>query len=120
MKKFLMTLLVVGLVVLTGCKKNQVVDAPGGPPISESAAPTEESPVEVIDVPFVSDDGYVNEADEDMLEVSVDQYEVRRGDTLWSIAKRVYGDGKRWRDIASANGISNPRRLRVGQSLVIP
>lgn len=45
---------------------------------------------------------------------------VRRGDTLWSIAAHYYGDGKRWRDIASANNISNAGQLRVGATLVIP
>jgi 5'-nucleotidase/UDP-sugar diphosphatase len=47
-------------------------------------------------------------------------YVVQNRDTLWSIAARHYGDGKRWRDIAAANGISNERRLMVGQTLVLP
>jgi len=45
---------------------------------------------------------------------------VSRGDTLWSLASRHYGNGQRWRDIAAANGINNERQLRVGQRLVIP
>jgi nucleoid-associated protein YgaU len=45
---------------------------------------------------------------------------VRRGDTLWSIAQRTYGDGKRWRDIAAANPGIEPTRLKVGQTLVLP
>ncbi|MCC5828201.1 MAG: LysM peptidoglycan-binding domain-containing protein [Phycisphaeraceae bacterium] len=45
---------------------------------------------------------------------------VQRGDTLWSIAVRHYGDGQRWRDIASANNITNPQSLRVGQVLQLP
>lgn len=47
-------------------------------------------------------------------------YEVRRGDTLWRIAEKQLGSGTRWREIASANGISNPSRLRVGARLSIP
>jgi len=47
-------------------------------------------------------------------------YTVQRKDTLWSIAMRFYGDGKRWREIAQANGISDPSRLPVGATLVIP
>lgn len=47
-------------------------------------------------------------------------HRVVRGDTLWSLAERYYGDGKRWRDIAQANGITNERRLIVGTELVIP
>jgi len=45
---------------------------------------------------------------------------VVRGDTLWSIAKRYYGDGKRYTDIMRANGITDPKKLRVGQQLIIP
>ena len=45
---------------------------------------------------------------------------VKQGDTLSGIAHEVYGDAGRWREIASANRISNPRRLQPGQVLVIP
>jgi nucleoid-associated protein YgaU len=45
---------------------------------------------------------------------------VRKGETLWSIAAQRYGDGKRWREIADANGIDDPRKLAVGMELVIP
>jgi len=45
---------------------------------------------------------------------------VQRGDTLWSIAARYYGDGQRWRDIGRANGITNEHRLRIGQRLQLP
>ena len=47
-------------------------------------------------------------------------YGVQKGDTLWSIARRVYGNGQRWTDLAEANGITNPKMLRVGQSLIVP
>ena len=45
---------------------------------------------------------------------------VRRGDTLWSIATRMYGNGQRWREIQHANLGVEPRKLRVGQELVVP
>ncbi|MDX1683354.1 MAG: LysM domain-containing protein, partial [Phycisphaeraceae bacterium] len=51
---------------------------------------------------------------------ATDTYKVKKGDTLWSIAQRHYGDGKRWREIASANNISDPGKLRVGQTLTLP
>lgn len=47
-------------------------------------------------------------------------YKVRRGDTLSGIAKRLYGDEKRWRDIAAANPALNPKRLRAGQIINVP
>jgi nucleoid-associated protein YgaU len=47
-------------------------------------------------------------------------HEVQAGDTLFAIAQRAYGNGNRWREIASANGIANPRKLQPGTVLVIP
>jgi LysM repeat protein len=52
-------------------------------------------------------------------------YVVKKGDTLWSIAKKYYGDGKQWRKILDANTKSlstagNTKTLRVGFQLVIP
>lgn len=44
-------------------------------------------------------------------------YVVRRGDTLFSIARRF---GTTIGAIAQANGLSNPRYIRAGQSLIIP
>ena len=45
---------------------------------------------------------------------------VTRGDSLWSIAFKEYGDPGDWRLIASANNIDNPRILNPGQELIIP
>ncbi|MFQ5796574.1 MAG: HEAT repeat domain-containing protein [Candidatus Bipolaricaulia bacterium] len=49
-------------------------------------------------------------------------YQVQEGDSLWEIAKQVYGDGTKWTVIAEANGIDveSPRSLRVGELLTIP
>ncbi len=50
------------------------------------------------------------------------EYEVKRGDSLWSIAQRVYGDASRNRDIRDANkGKIGPNDTLVeGTILVIP
>lgn len=45
---------------------------------------------------------------------------VRQGDSLWSLAAEEYGDAGQWRTIAAANGLDNPRRLRTGETLVVP
>lgn len=45
---------------------------------------------------------------------------VRDGDSLWSIAGRVYSDPTRWLDLGKANQIQDPRRLTVGQVLRVP
>jgi len=48
------------------------------------------------------------------------RWTVRQGDNLALIADREYGEPRRWRPIAEANGIDNPRILRPGQHLIIP
>lgn len=47
-------------------------------------------------------------------------YTVKKGDTLFHIARERYGDGKQWQKIASANPGVTPSSLRVGQTLVVP
>ncbi|HQZ68272.1 MAG TPA: LysM peptidoglycan-binding domain-containing protein [Planctomycetaceae bacterium] len=47
-------------------------------------------------------------------------YTVLRGDTLSSIAARVFRDATVWREIARANNIRDPRRLEPGRILTIP
>lgn len=51
---------------------------------------------------------------------AVGTHTVRAGDTLWSIAQRELGDGRRHTDIAELNGIRDPNRINVGQTLRIP
>lgn len=51
---------------------------------------------------------------------AVRTYVVRAGDTLFSIAQEVYGDGQHWEVIAEANGLDSNNKLRVGDELVIP
>ena len=46
-------------------------------------------------------------------------YTVKKGDTLWSIATRFYGDGTRWRELASKNGVGDPRKLQIGKVLTL-
>jgi Contractile injection system tube protein/LysM domain len=45
---------------------------------------------------------------------------VRHGDTLPSLAFQYLGDATRWRAIAHANEIDDPRRLTPGAALTIP
>lgn len=47
-------------------------------------------------------------------------YVVRRTDTLSGIAEQAYGDPAPWREIARANGISDPRNLEPGAVLALP
>lgn len=47
-------------------------------------------------------------------------YLVKRGDTLSTIAAKVYRDVTLWRPIAEANRIDDPRHLPIGSRLSIP
>jgi 5'-nucleotidase len=49
-------------------------------------------------------------------------HKVKKGDTLSSIAKEVYGDANLWKKIADANKdkIPNPNKLKIGTVLTIP
>jgi LysM repeat protein len=49
-------------------------------------------------------------------------YVVESGDTLFSISRKFYNSPKRWKDILDANkkDIRDPKKLTVGQTLVIP
>lgn len=44
-------------------------------------------------------------------------YTVREGDTLWTIAKQLYGDGAKWESIAKANP---NKAITAGEILSIP
>src|SRR4051812_38687713 len=47
-------------------------------------------------------------------------YQVKRGDTLWRIAAREYGDTSVWPEIEHRNRLSFPRRLLIGMTLNLP
>jgi nucleoid-associated protein YgaU len=48
------------------------------------------------------------------------QKTLKQGEQLWMLAAEEYEDPSRWRAIAEANGIDNPRKPPVGRNLVIP
>lgn len=45
---------------------------------------------------------------------------VVQGDSLWALSAKEYGQPEQWREIATANGLANPRRLRTGERIVLP
>lgn len=58
---------------------------------------------------------------EDLTPINSGRYHtVVKGDTLWAIAQKYYGNGSRYPEIAKANNISNPDVISVGQKLLIP
>ncbi len=47
-------------------------------------------------------------------------YQVQKGDYLWDIAVRAYGDGFKWVEIAKTNNITNPDIIFTGTELRLP
>ena len=47
-------------------------------------------------------------------------YTVVKGDSLWKIAVRAYGDGYQWIKVASANKLKHPNVIHPGNVFIIP
>ncbi len=54
------------------------------------------------------------------ISISGATYEIQKGDTLWNIALRAYGDGYRWSEIARENKLSQPNLIHSGNILILP
>jgi nucleoid-associated protein YgaU len=126
------TLVAVGLVaalgLTQGCQRDQKVETTSAPlyeprplsePVTMDLPPSPRSPAPVTIDPVGHGWSGVEAAP---LPVPAAEriYVVQRGDTLWSIAARHYGDGKKLQQIAAANGMSDPNKLQVGQRLILP
>lgn len=48
------------------------------------------------------------------------EWRVMKGDTLWEIAREVYGDPHEWEEIADENDIEDPRKLQTRTVLELP
>lgn len=51
---------------------------------------------------------------------SVQVYEVQDGDSLWTIAEKLYKNGYKWSDLAQTNKIINPNIIEKGMKLIVP
>ncbi|HVF69663.1 MAG TPA: LysM peptidoglycan-binding domain-containing protein [Xanthomonadales bacterium] len=52
--------------------------------------------------------------------ITTGNYTIKKGDTLWDIAVRAYGDGYKWKDLARTNKLSNPDLILEGTKLNLP
>lgn len=71
---------------------------------------------------FITDQTGAVPRQQDNAPTAKGSYTVLNNDSLWKIAKKLYGDGSKWKDIYSANTsvIANPNVIKAGMSLVIP
>lgn len=46
-------------------------------------------------------------------------YTVRNGDSFWSISKKLYGTGSRYKEIAETNNLDINAVLRIGDELIV-
>jgi len=53
-------------------------------------------------------------------QITEERYTVVKGDNLWKIAVRAYGDGYKWPQIAQANKLVNPNLIHPGNVLILP
>ena len=47
-------------------------------------------------------------------------YKVERGDTLYTISQKIYGDTDHVQKICELNQITDPDRIRDGQKIILP
>ena len=123
------TLMVSGL-VLVGCgshstgvpSDSSVTDvstpapAPAAAPAYTPPTPVAAQPVTYDTMPAANSGAAANSG----MAMAGGSYTVKRGDTLYSIARKSYGDGKQWQKIAAANPGLRPESLKVGQTITIP
>lgn len=87
----------------------EVAQAPPAP--DAPAAPTAPSPPTAgMDSPQVETPSTIGDS----------TYKTVKGDHLWGIAVRAYGDGYKWVEIAKANNLTNPNLIFVDQELTLP
>ena len=143
--KWISTLLLAGVVTMTGCKSSNtstVADVPAGSPSGPSPITSAQDPsfgstgpvaLKAGPTPAATYGAY-NPAPVDSFTLSAPapvapaapapssggNYVVRQGDTLWSISRAHYGTGQRWKDIVNANPGLSPEKMPVGRPIVLP
>lgn len=119
MKKIMLVALTMAMAASVGCqnnKKSALSEVPPPPPAMEpvSMEPVQVEPVQT--VPAYTEPVPMT----DTQATSGNTYTVKKGDTIFSIARSVYGSNSRAKDIIAANPGIDPNKIKVGQTLVLP
>lgn len=110
------------LVGTLGCKKepDQRISVDQDPPFrTEAELLPDETTIETDEI-AVNDTGTDDETINANASAGPGKHVIVKGDTLYSLAKRYLGHGRRWKEIQAANPGLDPKKLRVGQEIVIP
>lgn len=62
----------------------------------------------------------VQKLEETQEPITGEKYTVKKGDSLWLIALRTYGDPYQWSEIAKVNKLVNPSIIHPGNEFVLP
>jgi len=120
--RYALALLLVAMVGLTGChKKNKditmAVNEPPSQSLDELSAVPAPEPTPAVVVPYPAAPVYQAPAPAPTGERT---YIAQPKDTLWGIATRELGNGRRWHDIADINPGLTPQNLKAGQTIKLP
>ena len=134
--KHLFAFAAVSLIALVGCNKNKkpaVASKDANPKITEVAPPApvhqpvvQQQPIVVQPVTTVTPvvdtpEPVVSKPVKDATgPVAGKSYTVQKGDTLWSIAHKTYGDGKQYKKIVAANPSIKGDKVAAGQKITLP
>lgn len=92
-------------------KIGQTITVPDIAVLDPSAAPAAQPEAALVGAPVQAP------APETPAQPKYGTVKVAEGDTLYRIAKRVYGDGSRWSEIATLNNLGDGKALKPGREL---
>lgn len=132
--KTLIAVAIAALVFVTGCNKDKKPSTQTASNLTEVAPPPPVHQANYQQLPVTNVGAYdagfaaqpaaaAPQSPAETLEpapVGGKSYTVKKGDTLWNIATRTYGDGKQYRKIVAANPSIKGDKVSVGQKIVLP
>ena len=98
----------------------EAVDLQGDKLHIKATVVSEASKNRVWDAIKACDPNFADLAHEIIVAEGEQTYTVKAGDNLSKISKLFYGDANKYQKIAQANDLSDPDKIKVGQSLRIP
>lgn len=91
----------------------------GTPDLSEDSGQAEENANTDADTSAQAEE--TQDSSEEALSRNITRYyEVEKGDTLYTISQKIYGDTSRVEKICEVNQISDPDKIRSGQKIILP